>query len=90
MPELRDHLTRYWITFEPEQGPAIPRLGVGVTAATQEDALTLVASELLATGEGFPRVVAIREVPDVSALDENHVLPNIGDPSQRGVWFPRR
>jgi hypothetical protein len=26
---------------------------------------------------------------DVSQLDAGHVLPNMGDPTLRGVWFPR-
>jgi len=25
---------------------------------------------------------------DISKLDQGHVRPNMGDPSQRGVWFP--
>ena len=26
---------------------------------------------------------------DVRDLDQRHVVPNMGDPAVRGVWFPR-
>jgi hypothetical protein len=88
MAELRDYLTRYWFTFNVELGAAVPPLGVGVTAATKEDALDLVRSELLG-GDPLPAVVDVREDVDVGTLDPSHVLPNMGDPSRRGIWFPR-
>jgi len=31
----------------------------------------------------------MEEDVDVRALDGGHVLPNMGDPSVRGVWYPR-
>lgn len=58
-------------------------LGYGVTAFSVEDAEQLLA-----------RAGLVRDwtevVPDVelSTLDPNHVLPNIGGVTFRGVWFP--
>jgi hypothetical protein len=39
-------------------------------------------------GGPLPAVVEVVENVDVRDLDEGHVLPNLGDPSARGVWFP--
>jgi hypothetical protein len=36
----------------------------------------------------MPAVVQVVENVDVSTLDQKHVLPNIGDVTVRGVWFP--
>ena len=87
MPELRDYLTRYWLTFDVESDTRVPPLGVGVTAATKNDALNLVQSQLL-DGDPLPTIINVREDVDVRTLDAGHVLPNMGDPSRRGIWFP--
>jgi hypothetical protein len=29
------------------------------------------------------------DVRDLHLVDQSHVVPNMGDPSIRGVWFPR-
>jgi hypothetical protein len=36
----------------------------------------------------MPPIIEVIEDVEVSALDPAHVLPNMGDPSQQGVWFP--
>jgi hypothetical protein len=63
-------------------------MGCGVTAVDRAD-----AERLLTTGpfEGskLPAVTRLVEDVDVSDLDAGHVLPNVGDPTLRGVWFPR-
>jgi hypothetical protein len=59
-------------------------VGCGVTAFDRDDALRLVA-DALGTD---PPPAAITEDVDVTALDENHVLPNMFPPNERGVWFP--
>jgi hypothetical protein len=30
----------------------------------------------------------VTEDVDIQTLDQGHVLPNMGVPSERGVWFP--
>ena len=82
-------LTRYWFEFDWEEGsPARPeRLGCGVTAFDREGALRLV-SEVAFANEEVPPVKRVIEDVDIQTLDPGHVLPNMGMPSERGVWFP--
>lgn len=78
--------SRYWIEFKRFDYPTVLNLGCGVTAESQEAALALVGSLVF---EGKPFEVA-RIIANVSLndLDEGHVLPNMGNPVIRGVWFP--
>lgn len=81
---------RYWITFKFEPGSAAPlgaRIGVGVTAWSLEDALTLTRDGVF-SGNEAPAVREVVHDVDVSTLDPGHVLPNMGNPLLRGVWFP--
>jgi hypothetical protein len=59
-----------------------------VTAADRPDAEELVRSRLLG-GHPLPDDAEVIEDVDVRELDANHVLLNMGDPSIRGVWYPR-
>ena len=63
-------------------------LGCGVTAFDREDALRLV-TELAFDNEAVPPVKSVIENVDISTLDRGHVIPNMGAPSERGVWFPK-
>ena len=58
-------------------------LGVGVTARSEDDARALVET-------AFPeaRIASLASVDDVSALDQGHVAPNMGNIFARGIWFP--
>ncbi len=76
-------LTRYWIEFA-EPRPFLANLGVGVTAFDEKDAMGLVSSSLSLSCE----VAKVHADIDVRDLDQNHVIPNMGAPSNRGVWFP--
>jgi hypothetical protein len=82
MPERKLH--RYWIEVDPAVG-GLRRFGV--TAFDLDDALTLISE----TYGVRPRPSARNVVADVDvdSLDANHVLPNIGPPIFRGVWYPR-
>lgn len=40
-------------------------------------------------GGPLPPIERVVEDVDLSQLDAAHVLPNVGDPTLRGVWFPR-
>jgi hypothetical protein len=61
-------------------------LGYGVTAASQDEAMRLLSLH------GYPR--AHEEITTVipgvafASLDQEHVVPNAGPISVRGVWFP--
>jgi hypothetical protein len=80
-------LKRFWIEFgSTTDTPLVLRPGCGVTAYSIEDALRLV-SDALGIPE-LPAVVSVVENVDVSTLDANHILPNIGLTVCRGVWYP--
>ena len=61
--------------------------GYGVTAASQDDAETLLRTF------GYPRdgEVVMEVVHNVkfSDLNQDHVVPNAGPMVFRGVWYPR-
>jgi hypothetical protein len=83
-------LHRYWVTFEGapvEIWPCV--VGCGVTGFDIDDALELAQSSVFG-GRELPKVAEVISDIDVSTLDPNHVLPNIGVTSTRGVWFPRQ
>ena len=77
MSNAKQHLRRYWF--------AVPGLnGFGVTAFSIDDARFLLEAE----GYLIDADVEVITDVDVSTLDPNHVLPNVGPSSFRGVWFP--
>lgn len=67
----------YWI-------PISGRLGVGVTAYSEADALSLFE---VAFGSGKQHGVPT-PVVDLADLDQGHVIPNMGNHLKRGIWFP--
>jgi hypothetical protein len=87
---LSDHLHRYWFRWDgdPHDLPAGATLGYGVSAVDRADAETLLSAALL-SGGALPDGSEVIEDVDVRTLDQGHVLPNMGDPSVRGVWYPR-
>jgi hypothetical protein len=83
-------LRRYWITFDlAGHGGMAHRLqmGCGVTAHSLDEALELVRRKVL-RGEPLPPVATVQENVDVSTLDADHILPNMGVCAWYGVWFP--
>ena len=80
-------LTRYWIQFERISSPVSLNRGCGVTAYDRDDAAALVRERVFA-GRTMPKINQVLEDVDVSTLDQKHVIPNIGDVTARGVWFP--
>jgi len=72
----------------PGASPSWTALGCGVTGVDRSDAEALLAASMLAK-DGLPPVLEVIEDVDVQTLDPGHVLSNLGDPSVRGVWFPR-
>lgn len=59
-------------------------LGVGVTAWSEEDAISLFR-------RAWPtdKIVGIQAINDIRDIDQGHVAPNMGDWLRRGIWFPR-
>jgi hypothetical protein len=79
-------LSRFWATLGNPPAFSPLGLGCGLTAFGPDDARTLINDSILSK---YPEVelVELAEDVDVSKLDA-HVLPNIGDVTARGIWFP--
>lgn len=83
-------LERYWFEFVKEKGAKLPmgtRIGCGVTATSEKDAIEILKSKIFSDSD----VPAIKEVlrnVQFDELDQNHVIPNMGNSAVRGVWFP--
>lgn len=83
-------LRRYWIEFEvslDDKPPAGLLIGCGVTAHNLSDAMSLVKQQIF-DGSEVPNVRRVVEDVDISTLDADHVRPNMGMPTYRGIWFP--
>ncbi|WP_293312933.1 hypothetical protein [Pedobacter sp. UBA5917] len=81
-------MIRYW--FEFKNYPKVPpgtRMGCGVTAFDYEDALAMLKEKVF-NGGNLAHIICTKENIDISTLDANHVLPNIGLANKRGIWFP--
>ena len=79
-PSCHRQLRRYWFALS-------SGAGIGVTAASDEEAREFAEST---RARYFPDAAlggVVRDV-DVSTLDAEHVLPNLGLVPVRGVWFP--
>lgn len=84
-------LRRYWFKFDiPINGiyPLGLLAGCGVTAYNYEDAFNLLQNKVFINIIP-PSIQVVIEDVDVSTLDKDHVLPNIGISALRGIWFPR-
>ncbi len=66
--------------------PTVLNMGCGVTAHDYDDAIDLLRERVF--GGRAPDVIAFEEEVDVSKLDKNHVIPNMGSVVVRGIWFP--
>lgn len=91
---MKLQLRRYWFEFDISDQDLQRystysglRRGCGVTAYNYEGALLLLDQQIF-RGDPTPRIQRVVENVDVLSLDE-HILPNIGVPIWRGIWFPR-
>ncbi len=80
-------LHRYWLKFVRSAKPSILNIGCGITAHDREDAMRIFQNEVVPV-YGNAEIAEVLEDIDISTLDEAHVRPNMGIPSNRGVWFP--
>lgn len=81
-------LRHLWFMFERLPVPTAVNLGCGATAHNRADALALIAERVFGT-DAVPPIVEVIDNVDVSSLEPNHVLPNLGNPANRGIWFPQ-
>jgi hypothetical protein len=75
---MNNLLTRYWFATE-------VRLGIGVTAYSLDDARSLIENEPLVADW---KILNVTEDVDIGTLDQGHVIPNMGPPNVRGIWYP--
>jgi hypothetical protein len=83
-------LRRFWVEFNLSGLKDIPagiRLGCGVTALSTDEALNLIRDSVF-EGNVLPPISRCVEDIDIRSLDQAHVVPNMGVPSRRGIWFP--
>ena len=83
-------LRKYWFKFHlsmNEPHPIGTLMGCGVTASSKEEALVLLRERVFQSQAMPPIERCVADV-EKSDLDTKHVLPNMGDSSQRGIWFP--
>jgi len=75
---MDEALTRFWFS-----SPG--RWGVGVSAYSLEDARAMIGAEESLRDYVLTEVI---EDIDIQNLDQDHVVPNMGTPSFRAIWFP--
>ena len=84
-------MTRFWfelsLSIDRPYPPGAP-LGCGITAFNKEDAMALLRERVF-KDYGEPQITRCVENIDVSTIRDPHIWPNMGDPSIRGVWFPK-
>ncbi len=83
-------LSKFWFTFQitiRDPHPPGALMGCGVTAFDEDDAVCILKDKVFCSYL-FPEIKESIIDVDVSKLDRSHVLPNMADPTQRGVWFP--
>jgi hypothetical protein len=56
--------------------------------AVSKDAATEMVRRVVFPGEPLPLIENFIEDFDLRELDANHVLPNMGDSTKAGIWFP--
>lgn len=83
-------LKRYWIKLKRQEGVQFPPgtvIGCGVSARDYQDAILLLDKKIF-KGNRVLEIEEYIENVDISILDKGHVIPNMGDPTVRGIWFP--
>jgi hypothetical protein len=85
------NLTRYWFEFEKKDDLCSSiYMRCGVTAYNYDDAINLLNQYMFNKGNVMPIIKNVIENIDVSTLDANHILPNLGlPPNFRGIWYPQ-
>ena len=81
-------LHQFWFKFERLPTATAINLGCGVTAYSREDAVALLRERVFGAN-GPPPVLEIVDDVTAATLDPKHVLPNIGNLAERGIWFPQ-
>lgn len=80
--------TRYWIEFsDPPLGNAIG-LGCGISALDEAQTRHILEHQVFSK-LGQLQIKSIQIDVDIRTLNPNKVIPNMGDVTVIGVWFPQ-
>jgi hypothetical protein len=80
---------RYWFKFVSNKPyDYLHQLGCGVTARNYDDAVSILRETVFADEE-LPTIKSVVEDIELSALDQEHVTPNMEPSVWRGLWFPK-
>ncbi len=83
-------MIRYWVRFRKSDSSKLPiglNMGCGVTAIDKKQAFDIIQEKIF-KGRSIPEIEEIISDVEVSGLDSNHILPNIGNVFARGIWYP--
>jgi len=61
---------------------------MGVTAGSLPEAQAIARGACAKLGWVFEPYEVVKDV-DIRNLDQHHVIPNMGPPNFKSVWFPR-
>jgi len=82
-------MIRIWIEFDHtifDNPPAGTLLGVGITHHDEIIAINVINKKVF-NGKMPPIKIKIIGIT-MEELDKNHVIPNMGDFNELGIWFP--
>jgi len=87
---MKKELIKFWFEFDIKIAFDFPPgigIGCGVTAFDYEDAIKIMDEKVF---HSTRRPLFKKEIVDISInkLDTGHVIPNMRDSADRGIWFP--
>jgi hypothetical protein len=90
---MANSLKRYWFEFDfgddelSRYGYLPISRGCGITAYDYDDALHIMRYFLIQDKEML-RLGRVIENIDISTIEDMNIIPNLGVPVWRGVWYP--
>lgn len=83
-------MTTFWIEFKAPEGKELPfgtKRGCGITANDLDDAFILLKKHFFSEWDSIPVNNFFSNV-SIDDLERNHIRPNIGNITRRGLWYP--
>lgn len=80
----------YWIRHNDPLKQRSSPMGYGVTARDEQDAVYLLVEATPDLGEtDVAGGWVVKTINAISEIDQEHVVPNMGNHMKRGIWFPQ-
>ena len=83
-------MRRFWFEFDENEDFVLPtgiKMGCGITALDKDEAKSILQNTVFKGYSEIPIKKIIEDI-DIRDLDQNHIIPNMGIVSRKGVWFP--